>query len=159
MQPHTPIQLHGMIRFLKWFDCFNLLFVVSSGIREFWTWIASCMRNESTARNPLGSDSTLNAYNEDDAETCLQRQSLFAHMTEELCLAIRCHGSQQRAAFKRKCSKCRQIRKRFNQEAIQNAKLMAPSQVSTTASTQLPHQSSAQPVFEMKEYHTYENSI
>ncbi|GFG36474.1 hypothetical protein Cfor_11813 [Coptotermes formosanus] len=27
-------------------------------------------------------------------------------MTEELCFALRCHGSRQRPALKRQCSKC-----------------------------------------------------
>lgn len=112
---------------------------------------ASCIGNENA--NQLGSDSNLSALNDDDG--VLQRQSLFSHMTEELCLAIRCHGNQQRTAFKRKCSKCKQIRKRFNQEAIQNAKLISQS---STTPTQLPHEPQP-PVFEMKEFLTYENSI
>jgi hypothetical protein len=33
-------------------------------------------------------------------------QSLCAEMTEELCFTLRCHGSRQRPALKRQCSKC-----------------------------------------------------
>lgn len=69
--------------------------------------------------NYLETDSTLSPFNDDDADICLQRQSLFSHMTDELCLAIRCQGSQQRTAFKRKCSKCRQIRKQYCQQQQQ----------------------------------------
>lgn len=68
--------------------------------------------------NYLETDSTLSPFNDDDVDICLQRQSLFSHMTDELCLAIRCQGSQQRTAFKRKCSKCRQIRKQYCQQQM-----------------------------------------
>jgi ionotropic kainate glutamate receptor 2 len=33
-------------------------------------------------------------------------QSLCAEMTEELCFTLKCHGSRQRPALKRQCSKC-----------------------------------------------------
>lgn len=34
------------------------------------------------------------------------KQSLCNEMTDELCFALRCHGSRQRPAMKRQCSKC-----------------------------------------------------
>lgn len=34
------------------------------------------------------------------------RQSLCSEMAEELRFAIRCHGSRQRPALKRSCTKC-----------------------------------------------------
>lgn len=137
------------------FNCYFLIctfYYTNFNELNFILKSASCIGNENA--NQLGSDSNLSALNDDDG-VCLQRQSLFSHMTEELCLAIRCHGNQQRTAFKRKCSKCKQIRKRFNQEAIQNAKLISQS---STTPTQLPHEPQP-PVFEMKEFLTYENSI
>jgi len=35
-----------------------------------------------------------------------ENQSLCGEMTEEFCFALRCRGSGQRPAFKRKCSQC-----------------------------------------------------
>lgn len=84
--------------------------------------------------NYLETDSTLSPFNDDDADICLQRQSLFSHMTDELCLAIRCQGSQQRTAFKRKCSKCRQIRKQYyQQQQQQQEKQQQQQQLKETA--------------------------
>lgn len=85
---------------------------------------------ENASTNYLDTDSAFSVYNEDDGEMCLQRQSLFSHMTDELCLAIRCQGSQQRTAFKRQCSKCRQIQKRFNQQQNIDLTSMEPNKLS-----------------------------
>lgn len=88
-----------------------------------------------TSSNYLETDSTLSPFNDDDAEICLQRQSLFSHMTDELCLAIRCQGSQQRTAFKRKCSKCRQIRKQYNQQLQKEAAAAASTSTAIETGT------------------------
>lgn len=98
--------------------------------------------------------STLSIRNLDEGEMYLQRQSLFSHMTDELCLAIRCQGSQQRTAFKRQCSKCRQIQKRSQQPINQ-----APNaqKLSTRRHINKRDRSAINEIVELKDF--YENSI
>lgn len=70
-----------------------------------------------TSTNFLDTDSTMSQLNATHANDnlYLQRRSLFSDMTDELCLAIRCQGTRQRAVFRRECSKCKHIRKQFSQ--------------------------------------------
>lgn len=70
-----------------------------------------------TSTNFLDTDSTMSQLNATHANDnlYLQHRSLFSDMTDELCLAIRCQGTRQRAVFRRECSKCKHIRKQFSQ--------------------------------------------
>lgn len=58
-----------------------------------------------------------------------QRQSLFTDMTDELCLAIKCQGSRQRAVFRSQCSNCRRVRQPSATERNEGAPVNDPMKV------------------------------
>lgn len=132
-----------------------------------------------TSTNFLDTDSTmsqLNASHTND-NRYLQHRSLFSDMTDELCLAIRCQGTRQRAVFRRECSKCKHVRKQFsqNERTAANAtnsfldhSKITPSLSTTMPAAPPPPSSSAQrhstqhdcELYEMREFNNiYDNRI
>lgn len=95
--------------------------------------------------NFLDTDSTmsqLNGPHSNDNNLYFQHRSLFSDMTDELCLAIRCQGTRQRAVFRRECSKCKKIRKQFSQHerAAENAAIttLDETKIASSSSTAPP---------------------
>lgn len=82
-----------------------------------------CKRNNSKIENSNYLDidnSVMNQLNDiklDDISA--KRQSLFTNMTNELCLAIKCQGSRQRAVFNNQCTNCQFIRNKYRYERNQ----------------------------------------
>lgn len=109
----------------------------------------------------------------------LQHRSLFSDMTDELCLAIRCQGTRQRAVFRRECSKCKHIRKHFGQNqhtsadpttelTLQQTKIAPTLSTHTIASSAPPPPSTSaqneklrgRESYELREFNNiYENRI
>lgn len=132
-----------------------------------------------TSTNFLDTDSTMSPSNTNDNNLYLQRRSLFSDMTDELCLAIRCQGTRQRAVFRRECFKCKHIRKQFSQNeraSTHGTKLtleqtkIAPSLSTTMPAAPPPPSTSAQhgkhatlcecESYEMREFNNiYDNGI
>lgn len=78
--------------------------------------------------------SHLNDIKMDDIYT-QQRQSLFTDMTDELCLAIKCQGSRQRAVFRNQCQNCHHIRQQYQQERNKMCELNGSNIMETSLST------------------------
>lgn len=126
-----------------------------------------------TSTNFLDTDSTMSQLNAaihtNDNNLYLQHRSLFSDMTDELCLAIRCQGTRQRAVFKRECSKCKHIRKQFAQQerastnatksALDQTKIV-PSLSTTMPATPPPPSTAQNESYEMREFNNiYDNRI
>lgn len=84
-----------------------------------------------STNNYLESDSTLSQLNDGQNDNLfLHRQSLFSDMTDELCLAFRCQGNHQRAAFKRQCANCQLLQKQSFQQK------QSPNETSTKSDSE-----------------------
>lgn len=73
-----------------------------------------------------------------DGNYTQKRQSLFTDMTDELCLALKCQGSRQRAVFKNQCQNCHFIRKQYQQERNKMCEQLSHSNIMETSLSTLP---------------------
>ena len=63
-------------------------------------------------------------------------------MTEELCFALRCRGSEQRPAFKRKCSQCVTHCSSFNRATTMDLQSHVPNSSSNNSDPNAPNNNS-----------------